>query len=302
MGNFVSLQAARTVTGPKDLFHSICMSAAFRENMSLLQSLFIGHVGYFSANIHEYGVERGPGLPSFSSLSLFCSTLRKDPYFDAQCNKCDRKHLRNAVGKADYYCYVCHAGCWESMIILRGQSMVPLGVLCFGQVRAYDSLPDLKRYACHPNATQLMAYYRQLPFMNEETVKRWARVFSVVSGFIADNALLEVGQEGWARKVFEYVEMSLNRPITLQQIADVSGKSRSFVTHNFSQRFGVPFRRYVNERRIARAKALLSGGVSVKDVSSEMGFSDRYCFTKVFKQLAGVPPARFSRGKHSSQS
>ena len=283
---------------PRDLFHSICMSAAFRDNMSLLQSLCVGHGGYFSPNIHEFGVERGPGLPTFSSFSPFCSALRQDPYFNAQCENCDRKHLRIALGKTGYHCYACHAGCWESMIVLRGQNMETLGILAFGQIRAYDSLPNPKRYARHPNATKLKAYYRQLPFMGEETVRSWARVFEVMSGFIADRALLEIRQKDWARDAFDYIEKNVGRPVTLQEIAQIGGKSRSFVTHNFSKCFGAPFRRYVNERRIAKARELLRGGLSVKEVSSSMGFNDRYCFTKVFKKLAGVPPGRFCHGKY----
>ena len=181
------------------------------------------------------------------------------------------------------------------MVVLRGRSnLAPLGILSFGQIRAYDTLPDPKRYARHPDFTQLKALYEQLPFMSEENMRRWARVFCVMSEFIADSALQEIRRKGWIRDVFEHIEMSLNRPITLQEIAAVSGKSRSFVTHNFSERFGAPLRRYVNERRIARARELLRGGLSVKDVSSSVGFDDRYCFTKMFKKIAGVPPGRFA--------
>jgi len=275
------------------------MSAAFRDNMNLLQSLCVGRVGYFAPSLRAFDdpQEEYQGLPTFSSFSDFCSALREDPAFDAQCVQCDRKHLRIALNQAAPHCYVCHAGCWESMSVLRGHSSAPLGVLVFGQVRAFDSLPDPERYARHRNARKLRALYRHLPSMSGESVQRWARVFSVVGGFIADSALQEIRQDGWARAVFNYVEANVNRPISLQEIARVSGKSRSFLTHNFSRRFGGSLRRYLNERRVARAKELLADGLSIKEVSSGMGFNDRYVFTKMFKKVAGVSPGKFARKK-----
>lgn len=68
------------------------------------------------------------------------------------------------------------------------------------------------------------------------------------------------------------------------------------------RRFGTLFRgsfdvtpnRYIVMRRMERAKELLTvKGLSVSDVAERCGFSDVYYFSKVFKQICGVPPSKW---------
>lgn len=281
---------------PGNIFRAICMSAAFRDNLNLLQSLCVARIGYLAPRLSEAeNAEEYRGLPSFSPFSPFCAALRKDPARNARCEQCDRDHLRIALTQNEPHCYVCHAGCRESMIVMRGRDGTPMGVLIFGQLRTRKELPNPRLYARRNDAARLKRLYRKLPPMSAESARQWARVFAVVGRFIVDSALQEMRREGWARTAFDYIEANMDRPVSLPEVAAACGKSRSFLTHNFARRFGMPFRRYMNGRRIARAKELLVEGLPIKEVSTRMGFGDRYVFTRLFTKATGVSPGRFAR-------
>ena len=51
---------------------------------------------------------------------------------------------------------------------------------------------------------------------------------------------------------------------------------------------------YIAEWKIEAAKEMLTAGRSVTDVSQELGFSRVHHFSKKFKAMVGVPPARFN--------
>lgn len=62
----------------------------------------------------------------------------------------------------------------------------------------------------------------------------------------------------------------------------------------FRGSFDVTPNRYIVMCRVEWAKALLSAkGLSVSDVAERCGFSDVYYFSKVFKQICGVPPSKW---------
>ncbi|MCE4062679.1 helix-turn-helix transcriptional regulator [Pandoraea sputorum] len=62
----------------------------------------------------------------------------------------------------------------------------------------------------------------------------------------------------------------------------------------FKQSTGSTPHRYVMERRVARAKTLLArSSVSLKDISTQVGFGDQAHLTTVFKRLTGATPKQF---------
>jgi AraC-like DNA-binding protein len=59
----------------------------------------------------------------------------------------------------------------------------------------------------------------------------------------------------------------------------------------FKQYFDISINRYRNERRIDRAKFLLtSTEKSIDEISFEVGFEDKYYFSRLFTKLEGVSP------------
>jgi len=82
-------------------------------------------------------------------------------------------------------------------------------------------------------------------------------------------------------------------PVT--ELAIETGLSRFQAMRAFKRRFGLPPGAYQLRVRLGVAQKSLREGVSPADVAAELGFVDQSHFTRHFKRLVGVTPARYVR-------
>lgn len=102
-------------------------------------------------------------------------------------------------------------------------------------------------------------------------------------------------EESVLRHVVEHIERNLDRPVSVDDLARLSGLSRSHFSRVFQRAEGMPPAEFVLSRRLARATALLteSAQISVKDVSARCGFDNANYFAKVFRRHFGTNPTEF---------
>ena len=96
-------------------------------------------------------------------------------------------------------------------------------------------------------------------------------------------------------RVMAYVEAHLEEKITLQDMARRFYVSDSSISHSFRQKMGVSFYRYVTQRRLIAAKALITEGVALEVVAQQVGFSDYSSFYRAFKQEYGISPRQYRK-------
>ena len=86
-------------------------------------------------------------------------------------------------------------------------------------------------------------------------------------------------------------------PVTLREMARLSGYSRSYFVRKFKQRTGTSPIRYLNRIRLERARGLLqTTDAPIGQIMEEVGFCDPAAFSKSYKALFGYPP-RHERSK-----
>lgn len=85
-------------------------------------------------------------------------------------------------------------------------------------------------------------------------------------------------------------------------MAEAAGISTVYFRKLFVQKFGIPPMKYVRQKRIERAKMLLSSGffTTISDVAADSGFSSLYHFSKVFKQETTLTPSEFALAERSN--
>jgi AraC family transcriptional regulator len=97
-----------------------------------------------------------------------------------------------------------------------------------------------------------------------------------------------------ARRVLEYIETNLSREVTLREMAGVVDLSPYHFARMFKRTMSTAPHRYVLERRVERAKAMLrTTGASLIEISLFTGFSDQSHFTNTFRRIVGATPTRF---------
>ena len=112
-------------------------------------------------------------------------------------------------------------------------------------------------------------------------------------------AAVRGGLAAWQRRraVTETAARETRRPhptaLTLAKTCDLSV---SHFARAFKASFGVTCHRWLTERRVERAQELLaSTRLSLEEIASQSGFADQPAFTRVFRQLVGVPPGLWRR-------
>lgn len=94
-------------------------------------------------------------------------------------------------------------------------------------------------------------------------------------------------------EITAFVEENYHRHFTIDDLARHLYISSSTVSHFFKQKVGVSLYRYVTQRRLIAAKALIEKGIPLEDVCSQVGFADYSGFYRAFKQEYGIPPRQY---------
>ncbi len=90
-----------------------------------------------------------------------------------------------------------------------------------------------------------------------------------------------------------HIERHYYLDTTVEELADMCSLSISGLEKILKKAFGMTPAKYRNSVRAEHAKQLLSGGYSIEEAAEITGFSDRYYFSKIFKQNVGISPGEY---------
>ena len=97
-----------------------------------------------------------------------------------------------------------------------------------------------------------------------------------------------------AKRVVEYVEANLSNELTLTELASIASLSPYHFARMFKRTMGLAPHRYVLERRLERAKAMLRRtDATLVDISLSTGFCGQSHFTSTFRRVVGATPTEF---------
>jgi AraC family transcriptional regulator len=99
------------------------------------------------------------------------------------------------------------------------------------------------------------------------------------------------------KRLVEHMEAHLDEDVPLSGLATLVGLSPFHLCRTFKASLGLPPHRWLQARRVERAKALLSDPVpSIIDVAAAVGYENPGHFAKIFRRETGVTPREFRRG------
>ena len=107
-----------------------------------------------------------------------------------------------------------------------------------------------------------------------------------------------------AARVIDYIEAHLHQRLSLAELAVQAGLSVPHFNVLFRATLGLPVHRYVVQRRVERAKALLlEGRRSASQIALDVGFAHQSHMTQWMQRLLGVTPRDIARaGRATSAS
>lgn len=96
--------------------------------------------------------------------------------------------------------------------------------------------------------------------------------------------------------IHRVVEENYTLPISLDELAYLSGRSLSSFKREFIDIYGESPARWIREKRLSKAHDMLrSSSLSVADVAYSLGFENPTHFSRIFKQKYGCAPSELSQ-------
>jgi AraC-like DNA-binding protein len=90
------------------------------------------------------------------------------------------------------------------------------------------------------------------------------------------------------------------QPLALGEIAREAGLSVSHFCALFRTQIGVTPMDYFIKLKLQKARRLLvNSALTVQEVAQQVGYGDRYYFSRLFRKLHGVPPMAYRRSQRS---
>ncbi len=222
--------------------------------------------------------------------------------------------IKISTSKKPAKCFfeVCHCGVKEYVVPLIVDGIVA-GALLFG---AFPCDAEQKKKVIegaselyHLDAEHLHRYYRL--HINGEQPKEEGllQVMALCGESLAAQLTIELrarmaeGQPTYRRsgqkmlnEATSYIEAHLAEPLSVGSIAEACHTSESTLSHRFSSAFGIGIGKYLRDRRLEKAKRLLTEtDCLVSDVAFLCGFATADYFSAVFGEVLGMTPTEYRR-------
>lgn len=94
-------------------------------------------------------------------------------------------------------------------------------------------------------------------------------------------------------KVFEYIDAHLGEKIYIKNLSSLIYLDDKYFANIFKKTFGVSVQQHILHKRVDQAKKLLTGDMTIAEISNMLGFFDPASFTNFFKKQVGLSPKQF---------
>jgi AraC-like DNA-binding protein len=94
-------------------------------------------------------------------------------------------------------------------------------------------------------------------------------------------------------RVLQHIDQNLGEPLTLVELAALTGLSVWRFATVFRQQVGFSPHRYICRLRVERARELMRRGLSAASAASEAGFYDQSHLSRHFKNVLGMTPGQY---------
>lgn len=138
---------------------------------------------------------------------------------------------------------------------------------------------------------------RCLPLMRSHKIFEVILSLAIAAG-LEDDADSGFESECDARLALakQYIKDNINSPLTCPEVSQYCHLSCKQLSRIFSKNEGMPLMGYIHKIKIEAAEKLISeSGLSLKEISSYLGFSSEYYFNAFFKKHAGMTPGEYRK-------
>jgi AraC-like DNA-binding protein len=245
------------------------------------------------------------------NFNPYCKMLRSCENGKKACLQCDVFNALRAADEKKAVCYSCYAGLHEIVVPVFDEKENYIGCMTSGQFHLSGTPLFTQR--------KILALAEQYGLDGNELYNAYKMSNSLapvqVEGIIAYLGIIgrqltsirehlifmdKINVPDKISMVKKYIDENFDSQLTIEQVAKKFNISPSNLAHKFTETVNVSFQRYVNFRRLMRAKEMLHGTtLSVSEIAYACGFGSVSQFNRTFKASAGCSPSCYREQNNS---
>lgn len=102
--------------------------------------------------------------------------------------------------------------------------------------------------------------------------------------------------DAFFESVTAYIDENIDKQFTVKDISEHFYTEYTYFSRLFSAKYGMRLKQYINHKRIALAKELITGtNLSMTEISAKCGFENLHRMERSFKKEEGIAPSDFRR-------
>ena len=267
------------------------------------------------------------GLPTKSPLCR--QSVDGKRHVLAQCRTCITRHLALAlnssraghkftcsIGLQNFWLPIIIRGCVIALALIQALALPASGALrraaspAAPRVRTqgrmgrneFDKAAELLQLVFRHIETSALADLRKTDLtraqralleMQTVTTRLRSELNGLVPAINKSSPVLEPEShtQRTVRAALEFIHQHYSQPLTLQECAKGLRLNAAYLSALFSRAAGLPFKTYLTELRVEKARELLSDPtVVIADVACAVGYASENRFRLAFKQVTGLSP------------
>lgn len=263
------------------------------EIISVLSELY--KITGFRVSLHGADYSEIAAYPA--EKRKFCRMVHQNPLEYEKCIACDKAACKRALNDKSTHIYTCRYGFTEAVSPLYNFGTLT-GFLMMGQV--FETDPDGNHL--HPevnNIKKLGEKFSSLaddtPLVDADMVRSYVKIMTICAQYLTLSNAIPSTKQTVAEMAKKYIFDNYRSKITIADICDEIGCSKSTLITGFKREYGTTVNNYITEVRLTEAVNMLKMGERhIGEIASETGFSDQSYFSKVFSAKYGMPPSEYA--------
>lgn len=227
-----------------------------------------------------------------SGDSEFCAALSCIKTASSKCSVCTQNAITSCK-KDGLNLYRCHAGLTEAVMPIRINDII-VGYIMLGQIlkTPCDEADAIIKYATEYLGGDAEKHFKRIIRKSEKEIESAVKLMESCVCYLLMNKVIQEQHGNTVFLIKKYIDENINDQLTTKKLCQEFNISRNRLYYISNTYYGMPIAKYINYRRVERAKALIRSGISVADVADMIGFGDYGYFGKIFKRFTGYTPTQ----------
>ncbi len=161
--------------------------------------------------------------------------------------------------------------------------------------------PILSQSIIHPDAVYALEHIQ----IEDSFIAQLAATIMIITRFLENIELKEIQKiyvKDISYRVMEYIRENYKCDLSLESIAKEFCVNKNYISHIFSKKLGINFRKYLGHLRVEHAANLLrTTDDKVAIIAKNSGFDSQRTFNRIFYEIFGVTPMDYRKNVTSDK-